>query len=333
MTASTQGLVVIASEDAPEVEVLKALPQGLPILGIGRTPEELKGVQDWSQVTALLNCGVGPNAGKKETIQKLWTQMENLKWLHSASAGIENLVFPELVNSNVTVTNAKGTFSHALAEFAIFGCLYFAKLMPRMLKQKRAHKWEKFNVQELRGHTMGVVGYGDIGQACARLGRAHGMSIIALRRRTEQSEQEQQQGLQVYTPDKLHQLMADADYVVAALPSTPATQKLISADAIAAMKPTGVFVNVGRGSTVDEEALIQALQHGKIKGAALDVVAKEPLPESSPLWDLDNVLITPHCADQTDTFQHEAIDQFVANARRFVKGKELINITDKKSGY
>ncbi|KAK9790351.1 hypothetical protein WJX73_000184 [Symbiochloris irregularis] len=332
MAAQDQGLIVIASNDSPEIEELKGLPQELPILAIGRTPEEI-GAADWNRATVLLNCGVGPNAGKRETIEALWPKLSKLKWIHSASAGIEKLVFKQLVDSDVVVTNAKGTFSHALAEFAILGCMYFAKEVPRIQAQKSRKHWEKFNVQELRGRTMGVVGYGDIGQACAKLGRAFGMRILALRRRTELSDQEQQSGLKVYTPDKLHQLMADSDYVVAALPSTPSTQQFIDAGAIKAMSSHAVFVNVGRGITVDEPALIEALREKRIKGAALDVFAEEPLPENSPIYGLDNVFMTPHCADQTDTFQHEAIEQFVENAKRFVKGEQLLNITDKKSGY
>lgn len=242
-------------------------------------------------------------------------------------------MFPELVKSSVIVTNAKGAFSHSLAEWALTACSWFGKDLPRLKTQQKDKNWEPYYVEELRGKTMGVVGYGDIGQETANLARAFKMNIVALRRRTELSQHDKELHLKVYTPDKLNDLMAESDYVVAALPHTDQTEKLVSAEAISHMKKTGVFINIGRGQTVDEVALVKALQEKRIRGAGLDVVYTEPLPKDSPLWDLGNVLLSPHCADRTTTFQAEALQQFTELAKLFVEGKELFNVVDKETGY
>lgn len=328
-------LLVVSGRGSPELSVLNSLPPSVNVLGIGRSAEDFEGLTEdqWKSVDVLLNCGVGANAGKKDDIMALWPRLSGLVWLHSSSAGLEHLLFPELVNSVVVLTNAKGVYSNSLAEFVLTACNWFAKDLPRMRRAQQQGRWDPYDVEELRGKTLGVVGYGDIGQACARLARAFQMKVIALRRRAELSQEEKAEGLVVYTPDQLPALMAASDYVVAAMPHTPSTHELINAAAIAAMKPTGVFINVGRGKCVEEPALIQALESGTIRGAALDVFYEEPLPPSSPLWSLDNVLLSPHCADRTKEFQYESLELFVENLERYMKGKELLNICNKAGGY
>eukprot|EP00879_Flechtneria_rotunda_P013106 GHRR01013689.1.p1 GENE.GHRR01013689.1~~GHRR01013689.1.p1 ORF type:complete len:235 (+),score=80.64 GHRR01013689.1:992-1696(+) len=219
--------------------------------------------------------------------------------------------------------------------YAITCCNWFAKDFARLVAAKAARKWDVFEVEELRGKTLGVVGYGDIGRATAQLARAFRMRVIALRRNTKLSAAEQEEGVveKLYSPDQIEQLMAASDYVVLATPYTPATHHIVSAAAIAAMKPTGVIVNVGRGKCIDEAALIDALRKQRIRGAALDVFVTEPLPPDSPLWDLPNVFMSPHNADRTKEFQFESIEQFVQNAHRYLAGEELLNVCDKASGY
>lgn len=328
-------LLVLSGQNAPELKELEQLPPQVKVVAVGRTLEDFAGLkdQDWEGVEALLKAGIQEHVATKDHLKAVWPKLQNLRWMHNTNAGVETVLFPELVQSDVVLTNAKGNYSHSLAEYALTSCLWFAKELPRLRAQQKQHKWEPFCVEELRGKTMGVIGYGDIGQAAAELARAFKMNIIALRRRTELSAKEQQQHLQVYPPDKINNLMAASDYIVAALPYTPATDKLINREALQHMRPNGVFVNIGRGTTVDEEALVEVLQQGKIKGAALDVTAVEPLPEDSPLWDLDNVLISPHCADRTTTFQVEAVQQFVKMAKLYAEGQELPNVVDKHAGY
>jgi phosphoglycerate dehydrogenase-like enzyme len=248
------------------------------------------------------------------------------------------MLFPELVDSSVALTNARGCFSHSLAEFALFGMKYFALDMPRHVRNKTAARWEPFDVQELRGQTLGIVGFGDIGRSCARLARASGMRIAAARRdwsgRTAPCGEEPDPGLRFESvPDGLTALAEASDFVVMSTPWTPETNAMIGADFFSAMGPDGVFVNVGRGACVDEQSLVDALRSRIIKGAALDVFAEEPLPSSSALWGLENVVITPHCADRTEHFQRDAVRQFIENVERFQSGDPLNNPVDKRLGY
>lgn len=329
-------IVVIAGASSPELAVLEKLPPGAKVLAVGRTEAELDAAGlDWGAVDVALNCGVLGAAGKRDDIRAMWPRLTGLRWMHSASAGLEHLLFPELVEGDVTLTNAKGVYSHSLAEYALTCCSWFAKDFPRMLRAKAAAEWDPYEVEELRGKTLGVVGYGDIGQATARLARAFKMRVVALRRRAELSAEERAEGVldALYTPAQLLDLMTASDYVVAATPWTPQTNKIISRDAIAAMRPNGVLVNVGRGKCVDEEALIEALTERRIRGAALDVFAAEPLPAASPLWGLPNAFLSPHCADRTKEFQFESLERFVENVGRYMAGKDLVAVCDKRSGY
>jgi len=336
-------ILVVASPDSPELAVLERLEKTRArVVGVGSSAALLEALSpgDLASVTVLLNCGVGAKAGTKQDLVKLWPHLPNLRWLHSASAGLEHLLFDELVDAeSVTVTNAKGTYSHSLAEYALTCASYFAKDFPRLLAAKKSRSWEPFDVEELRGRTLGVVGYGDIGQATARLARAFGMRVVALRRRTELSAGEREEGVlsELFGPDRLLDLAAACDYVVAALPHTPATHGLVSRAFLEAMRPNGVFINVGRGKTVDEAALVDVLRAGRIRGAGLDVFFEEPLPASSPLWALENVLISPHNADRTKEFQFESLELFVQNVDRYVGAggdcAALLNRCDKRGGY
>lgn len=258
--------------------------------------------------------------------------------LPTTTAGIdfiESEAFTDLTSSNnIQVTNAKGQFSSSLAEYVFFACSYFAKDLSRLMDNKKARKYEKFDVQELRGKTLGIVGYGDIGKACAKLAQVYGMRIIALRRHPYLSKNDPTLDV-VYGRDKrsLNRLMSESDYIVCSTPSTVETRGMVGAEAFAAVKQDAVFINVGRGPVVDEVALVKALKTGKLKGAALDVFVEEPLPESSELWDLP-VLISPHNMDQTTTFMHEATEFFLnENLPRFICGEDLLNPVDPVLGY
>uniref|UniRef100_A0A383VKK1 D-isomer specific 2-hydroxyacid dehydrogenase NAD-binding domain-containing protein n=1 Tax=Tetradesmus obliquus TaxID=3088 RepID=A0A383VKK1_TETOB len=329
-------LLVVANPATPELCVLQKLPPGVNIVATGQTLAELSqqlSDEQWGSIDVMLNCGVGKNAGKREDVQEFWGRLTGLQWLHSASAGLEHLLFPELIDSPVVLSNAKGVYSHSLAEYALTCCSWFAKDFPRLLAAKAARSWAPYDVEELRGKTLGVVGYGDIGRATAVLAKAFRMKVVALRRNTTLAEADKGVVEKIYAPDQITELMSVSDYVVASTPYTPATDKLVSAAAIAAMKPNGVFINVGRGKCVDEEALIDALQNKRIRGAGLDVFATEPLPADSALWGLPNVFMSPHNADRTKEFQFESMELFVQNVERYMSGQELMNVCDKRSGY
>jgi phosphoglycerate dehydrogenase-like enzyme len=264
----------------------------------------------------------------------LWERMKRVKWVHSLSAGVENALIPEFVNSPVPLTNARGVFAPSLAEFAILGMLYFFKRVRRLVDNQRAHKWDSFLVDWLRGKTMGVVGYGEIGRECARLAKALGVKIYATRRNPERSQNDPIVD-RMFPTTEFRQMLAEVDVVLAAAPLTPETNHMLSTAEFALMKPSAIVINVGRGPVVDEAALITALQKKQIVGAALDVFEAEPLAKDSPLWDMENVLISPHCADRTTNpdWLDLSAQCFVENVHRFVKGEPLKNLVDKKAGY
>ena len=188
---------------------------------------------------------------------------------------------------------------------------------------------------ELRHKTLGVVGYGDIGRACAKLAHVYGMRVVALRRNPDLCQGDPLCDKVIpSTTEALNELMSESDYILVSAPLTDDTRGLIGREQFGHAKDQAVFINLGRGPVVDEDALIGALKSGKLKGAALDVFTEEPLPERSELWELDNVLISPHNMDQTATFMHEATEFFVhENIPRFVRGEELLNHVDKVAGY
>jgi phosphoglycerate dehydrogenase-like enzyme len=308
-----------------------SLPFGSKLLQTGTSLDDFQHLDEKPNVVFVSpSC---PMARKQ--LPLLLERFPSIEWVHVRSAGIDFIVSDELSSISIPITNAKGQFSSSLAEYTMMACSYFAKDLPRLLKQKQAKDWEKYNVEELRGKVLGIVGYGDIGRACAKVAHVYGMKIIALRRNPQLSKNDPY-CTTVYGTDKnsLNQLMSESDYIVCSAPSTVETRGMVNRDAFHAVKEGAVFINLGRGPVIDEEALIEALKNGKLKGAALDVFSEEPLPQSNELWDLDNVLLSPHNMDQTATFMHEATEFFVyENLPRFICGKDLLNPVDPKLGY
>jgi phosphoglycerate dehydrogenase-like enzyme len=266
--------------------------------------------------------------------EPIWRRAKNVKWIHSLSAGVENALIPEFVNSPVPLTNARGVFAPSLAEFVIMGMLYFYKRVRRLVDSQRAHKWDDFLVDWLRGKTMGIVGYGEIGRECARLAKALGVKIYATRRNPHRSQNDAIVDRMFATAD-LHTMLQEVDVVLAAAPLTPETKHMLGAPEFAVMKPSAIVINVGRGPVIHEAALVEALQTKKVAAAALDVYEVEPLPKESPLWDMENVLISPHCTDRTThpDWLDLSAQCFVDNFFRYVKGEPLNNLVDKKAGY
>lgn len=271
-------------------------------------------------------------SGTRALLERVWAQATRLRWIHVRSAGLDTLLFPALVDSTVPLTNSRGVYSRSLGEFVAAGVLFFAKDFHRMQRSQAAGRWDPFDVREAHGSTMGIVGYGDIGRAAARLAKALGMRVLALRRRPEQSAGDALVD-EAMGNERLLELMARSDYVVVAAPLTPQTRGLVDAAAIAAMKPTAVMINVGRGAVIDEPALIEALRHKRIRGAALDVFEQEPLPPGHAMYGLDNLLLSPHCADHTATWIDEAMAFYGQNLERFLAGEPLLNVVEKRLGY
>lgn len=254
------------------------------------------------------------------------------KWIHSLWTGVDNVLCPEILASPLPLTNGRGVFRRPLAEWSIGAMLYFAYRMRRMVRQQQAGVWEAFTTEEIQGKTLGIIGYGGIGSTTAELARPFGMRIVALRRRPALFEKDPLVD-RSFAPSQIDELMAESDYVLLATPLTDETRGMVGAAQIAAMKPTSVLINVGRGAVVEEAALIKALDDGKIRGAALDVFAVEPLPAGHPFYRMENVLLSPHTADHVQDFIHLAVEAFLENLKRFQAGRPLMNLVDKHAGY
>ena len=261
---------------------------------------------------------------------------KKLRWIHSPAAAVHLLLSPGLVASDVVVTNARDVHGPVVAEHALALMLALAKRLPSAMRYQQCHTWaqtelwsEKPPVLEITGATLAVVGLGSIGSEVVRWAAALGMRVLAVREHPEKGAE----SAEVFGPDELDRVLAQAHFVVLAAPLTPQTEGLINAARLAAIKKDAYLINVSRGPLVDEAALVEALRSGRIGGAALDVFENEPLPADSPLWDLENVLITPHTAAVTDKLWERHYVLLVENLRRYRAAEPLLGLVDKRRGY
>jgi phosphoglycerate dehydrogenase-like enzyme len=312
---------VLARANDPGLAALRDLPEGVTCV-IGDSPDAFAGRPP---ADAILVCSL-PHA-----LPGTLERAPGVRWVHSRSAGVETLVYPELAEAGIVVTNGRGAFSASLAEFVMAAVFHFAKDLRRLIRNQAARRWEQYVPGMVEGQAMGIVGYGDIGRTVAEKARAMGMRMAALRRTASVAPEPLLEAM--FPPARLRDLMAWSDVVVVATPLTPETRGLIGDEEIRAMKPTGILVNVGRGPVVQEGPLVEALRKGAIGGAALDVFETEPLPAESPLWSLENVLLSPHCADQVEGWLEPAMECFRANLERFLAGEPLQNVVDPRRGY
>ncbi|HLZ43559.1 MAG TPA: D-2-hydroxyacid dehydrogenase [Candidatus Sulfotelmatobacter sp.] len=271
-------------------------------------------------------------SGSLALLREVFLMCRGVRWIHSRAAGLEQTLFPELIHSDVILTNGRGVFSASLGEFVVGVILYFAKDFRRMICNQTARVWEQFDVTMVSGQTLGIIGYGSIGRAVAARARALEMHVLGLRRVSEHSKQDPLID-QLYPPEALLEMLPRCDYVVVTLPLTEQTRGLIGEAAFAVMKQNTVLINVGRGPTIDERVLIKALSEHRIRGAALDVFDQEPLPQNHPFYTLENVLLSPHCADHTADWVNDAMQLFVAQLERYRHQQTLLNIVDKRLGY
>jgi glyoxylate/hydroxypyruvate reductase len=254
--------------------------------------------------------------------------LPRLRWVHATSAGAGELVrkagLPAEALERVAITTSSGVHAVPLAEFAILGLLAVAKELPRFASEQREKAWPEIRrpLRELDGQTLFLVGLGDIGRETARLGKALGMRTVGFRRTKGPPPEHVDE---VHGPQRLAELAGRADAMVVSLPLTDRTQGMIDRAVIAALPPSCIFVNLGRGAVVDEPALVDALREGRIAGAALDVFATEPLPADSPLWTLPNVLVTPHAVALSARENERITELFCDNLRRYLDGRPLRN--------
>lgn len=318
-------VLVLANPTEPQLAMLDQLPPKTS-LAVGNSVEAFENaapqadvIFNWSLSGALL--------------REVFGMCPRVQWVHNRSAGLDGVLFPEIVESPVPLTNGSGVFSPSLGEFALAAILYFAKDLRRMVRSQEAGRWDQFDITEIVGQTVGIVGYGDIGRAVATRVKAMGMRVLAVKRHGPPLYNVDPLVTQIYSPDRLHEMLRQSDYVVVSAPLTAETKGMIGGSAFAAMKPEAVIVNVGRGPVIDEAALVEALSNGRIKGAALDVFDKEPLPDGHPFYSLRNVLLSPHCADHTPDWLERAMQFFVDQFARYAKGEPLLNVVDKQLGY
>jgi len=314
-------VLVVTKEDAPQFNMLTDVPHL-----VGKTPEDF--TEAASKATVIYHW-----SGSRELLQSVYKMAPNVKWVHSRAAGLDTFLFPELVESDVPLTNGSGVFSDSLGEFVLAAILYFAKDFRQMIRNQEAGKWKQFVVEEIAGQTLGIIGYGSVGHAAASRCKALGMKIHAYDLRYDSTKKDDPIVERFYDKDDLNGMLGACDYVLTCTPLTPQTRHMISDATFAAMKPTGVFMNIGRGPVVDQAALVRALQEKKIKGAALDVFEKEPIPEGDPAYQLENLLLSPHTADRTKEWLNNAMRFFLKQYARFNANDRLENVVNKKLGY
>jgi phosphoglycerate dehydrogenase-like enzyme len=289
-----------------------------------------------------------------DAFDRLLARAPRLTWVHSASAGVERALTPAARERGIVITNARGVFSRPIAEYVLMMILAVSRRLPGLLELQRERTWQPLEGVELRDVTVGIVGLGSIGRAVGALATAFGCRVVAIRRRAERGSGSLAAGAapggdadasaegpsfgevmleRVGGPETLSQLLAESDFVVLAAPLTPETEDMIDEEALAAMKPSAWLINVARGRLIDERALLNALRDGQIGGAILDTFRDEPLPPSSPFYDLSNVIVTPHTSWSSGRVLDRSVELFCDNLRRYAAGEPLLNVVDPTAGY
>ena len=334
--SATKNVVILTAVDASDPEPAEivawakdALPGVRVLVAHDAAGVAAQGVAP-SEVDALVPWNVFREA--VEPFLDACGAAKRVRWVHCTFAGIDRMLYPALVDDDsITLTLTKG-------EWVIAGLMYWEKFIPRLQAQQRQHVWKRFYNEELRGKRMCVLGFGSIGQDAARKATALGVHVVGVRRRPVPPGEEgttvgADVAERVVGTDKLLEVLPECDYVVLVLPLTAETRGCFTRTHFDAMKRSAIFVNIGRGKTVDYGALHDALAEHRIAAAAVDVADEEPLPADSKLWDLDNILISPHGADLTRAAAVDCAALVKENLTRFAQGKPLLHLADKHLGY
>jgi phosphoglycerate dehydrogenase-like enzyme len=265
-----------------------------------------------------------------DALPKAWPEDGGPRWVHTASAGVDRLMFPALIDSDATVTNSRGVFERPIAEYVAGLVLAMAKDLPGTYELQRSRTWRHRETERVSGTRAVVVGGGPIGRATARLLSALGLRTALVARTAREADPEFGR---VHGFTELPRLLPEADWVVSAAPLTDETADMFDAAAFGRMKRGARFINVGRGPLVVEDDLLAALHEGRLGGAALDVFREEPLRKDSPLWQAPGLLVSPHMSADTHGWLQDLAEVFLSNFDRWVTGRPLLNIVDKKLGY
>jgi phosphoglycerate dehydrogenase-like enzyme len=270
-----------------------------------------------------------------DAFERLLAHAPSLRWVHSAAAGVERLLTPAARARGLAITNARGVFSRPIAEYVLLMMLAVSRRLPQLLELQAERTWQPLAGRELRDVTLGIVGFGSIGRAVAELAAPFGPRVIAMRRdpSPRPGEPELPAGVDLRGPEAFGDLLAVSDFIVLALPLTVETEDLVDDRALALMKRTAWLINVARGRLIVERALLRALAEGQLGGAVLDAFRDEPLPATSPFYDLPNVILTPHTSWSSGRVLDRSVELFAENLRRFAAGEPLLNRVDARAGY
>ncbi|MGI8702972.1 MAG: D-2-hydroxyacid dehydrogenase [Candidatus Limnocylindrales bacterium] len=277
-----------------------------------------------------------------EVFDRLLVRCPRIRWVHSATAGVERVLTPAALERGLTITNARGVFSRPIAEYVMMMILAVSRRLPQLLELQRERTWQPLEAVEIRDVTVGIVGFGSIGQAVASLATAFGCRIVATRRGdgegAEPAAPAEASPIEarvdaMLRPDQLPELLRQSDFVVLALPLTSETEELFDERMLSHMKRSAWLINVARGRLVNERDLLRALRQNEIGGAVLDAFREEPLPPDSRLYGVPNVILTPHTAWSSGRVLNRSIELFCDNLRRFARGEPLRNVVDPSLGY
>jgi glyoxylate/hydroxypyruvate reductase A len=297
---------------------------------IERTPEQ---ETEWQQLLAKADILFDFDQTHREDLPDL---APRVRWIQATSAGIGQFVkrmgydrrMPDTV-----FTTASGVHAEPLAEFCVMAMLMFTRGLLRMLHNQERRHWERYAGTDLVDRTLVIVGLGTIGRKVARMGRALGMTVVGIKRHTDGVDPASLNVHELYPPPELLSVLRRAEFLVVITPHTTETEKLIGARELAALPQGAILINIARGPVIDEAALIEALRAGDLGGAALDVFEEEPLPRESPLWDLPNVLVSPHSGSTSDRENGRLTNLFCENLRRYLRGEVLLNLLDTERLY
>lgn len=273
--------------------------------------------------------------GNATNVEAVLKAHPNIEWINSFTAGVDSLMSDYIKSHPATITNSHGVFSESLGEFITFMMLWFTKNGSFWRKNQLARQWKTGQVGMLSKKTMGIIGYGDIGMHCAKVAnRGFNTRVLAVKRDPSTATEDQKKyATEIVDSSKMDYVLAESDFIVNICPLTESTRDMFNKDTFAKMKNTAVFMNIGRGPSVVEEDLAAALKDGTIAGAFLDVYRQEPHPTDTPFWEMENVFMTPHNADNTEDLADLSVACFVENAPRFVNGEVLKSQIDKTKGY
>ena len=294
--------------------------KGIPFT---RTPEQEK---RWLELLASADILYDFDQSHLDDFPELAT---NAKWMQTSSSGVARFIADQGYDKrmpNLVFTNAAGIHAQPLAEFCLMAMIMFNKGSLKVLEDQKVKKWERYAGTDLSNKTLVVVGLGQVGQEVARLGKQFRMRTIGIKRNVKGANLQDMFVDELYTPQDLHAVLPKADYLVLIAPHTDETSKMMGEKEFALMPKGSVLINIGRGALVDEPALIKALNSGHIAGAGLDVFDVEPLPTSSPFWDMENVIVSPHSASTTNNENKLITDLFCENLKRYLAGEEMLNL-------